>query len=380
MVEQHAKLSASGSHRWITCPASVHAESGFRDTSSFAAEEGTLAHSLAEYCLLMGFDPSEFANKPFEGAMIDRSMASYVQDYVDYVNSFDGESYFEQRVSFSDYVPNGFGTADAIILQGETLHVIDLKYGKGVVVSPENNSQGMLYAIGAMSMFSPEKVDKITDIEIHIYQPRAQNIASWRLKKHELLQFGQFVKSRANLALKPNAPYQPEEKACTFCKAKPTCPALLDVLETTISPMFSDLDEEDLLPNAKSLSTEQAAKVLKNKKLIELFLGAIESHIKEELLSGNAVPGWKLVEGRSIRRWKDESSAAKFLEQNLPADDVYSKKIISPTSAEKLLPKGALINFVEKPNGAPTLVPESDKRKAITSVSEFFEDLDEGSD
>lgn len=221
---KHAKLSASGAHRWLNCPGSVKAEENLPDKQTIFAQEGSGAHELAEIALLKRINPFDWVDKPLitENAIIvNQEMAANVQRYIDYINQFDGQLFVETRVDFSHWVQEGFGTADAIIINNDVIRVIDLKYGKGVKVYADDNPQGMLYALGALSDFGV--VYDFKTVEIAIVQPRIDHISEWSISVDDLLKWGEWVKERVELTLTDNAPLIPSRKACQWCKAKSTC-------------------------------------------------------------------------------------------------------------------------------------------------------------
>ena len=372
-MSAHAKLSASGSHRWLNCPGSVKAESSLPDKDSFASSEGTAAHELAEHCLVNSVHADSLIGQTFNGFIVDNYMSSYVQQYVDYVKSFSGEHMYEQRVDFSGHVPKGFGTCDALIFQRNgTLRVIDLKYGQGVKVYAENNSQAMLYALGAYEDYN--MVFDIEHIEIAIVQPRLDHIDEWSISVKELLSWAQTVKTKAKQCLTDDAPRVPGESQCKFCKFKAQCPEQKALTENTLLVMFDDI-EPSALKSPDGLTDEQLALALHNKKLIEGWLSAVESHIRDRLESGTGFKGYKLVEGRSLRKWGNEEEAATALSELLDEDKLYTRKLISVAQAEKILgktKKAEINDLIVKPSGAPTLVPESDKRPSINiQINDF---------
>jgi len=363
----HAKLSASGSHRWLNCPGSVAAEDavGPRSSSPFA-EEGSCAHELADLVLSNGGNAFDWVGRQLierNAHTVERDMAAYVQEYVDYVVSLGGHQEYEQRVDFSDWVPGGFGTSDGIVTNGDTLYVVDLKYGKGVRVDADHNPQGMLYALGALS-----ERDMLQDFErvvIVIHQPRLDHISEWETTPAHIYEWAEWVKERAELALSKDAPRQPGEKQCRFCAAKATCPALFRHTQETLLSDFDRLDGD--LPGTDALTDAQLRQVLDNKKLIQTFLDAVEGHVNERLSHGGTFPGYKMVAGRSVRRWADVEAAEKALRDAL-GEDAFERKLLSVAKAEKALGKAkakSLADLIEKPEGAPTLAPESDKRKAL---------------
>ena len=386
----HAKLGASNAHRWLACPGSVNAEDGLPNTSSPFAEEGTMAHELAERVLGMAHLPPEYVeyedwpqyatikSNEFLDLYEDQEMADFVRVYVDYVNALVAGAdsvEIEARVSYDDWVPGGFGTADAIIVRGSTLHICDLKYGMGVRVDAEENPQGMLYALGAYLL--TELVYDIERVQIHIIQPRIDHISRWEISIPDLLRWAEWVKQRAEETLAADAPRVPGEKQCRFCKAKASCAALKKLTEDIIMSDFDDLDNQ---PKADTLTDDQMRKVLDAKPLVEAWLSAVETLVKDRLTRGETFPGYKMVEGKSNRKWADDSLAAESLIYLIGVDAAYTQKLISPTQAEKVLGKkraGEIAGLITKPIGAPTLAPESDKRQAINVTAEDFSCCDD---
>ena len=284
-MSAHAKLGASNAHRWLVCAGSVSAEEGLPDKSSPFAEEGTVAHELAELALRAG----STALDTFE----NQEMSDFVRMYVEYVQQLaQGADSFEieTRVSYGDWVPDGFGTADAIVVRGDELHICDLKYGMGVRVDAEQNPQGMLYALGAWAL--SEMVFDIKRVHIHIIQPRLDHISTWEISVDDLLRWAEWVKQRAEETRDPNAPRVPGEKQCRFCKAKASCSALLKLTQDVILADFDDLDN---MPKANTLTDDQMRNALEAKSLIEAWLSAIEVLVKDRLSSGDGFAGYKFV-------------------------------------------------------------------------------------
>ena len=369
-MSAHAKLSASGSARWLACTGSVKAESQFPNTSSSYAMEGTTAHALAERCLTEDVTPNYYLNRQIDGYTVDDEMVDHVAAYVAYVKSFSGIHFYEVRVDFSEWIPDGFGTSDAIVIDSKsnTLHIIDLKYGKGVPVDAENNSQGMLYALGVLSEYS--FIYDIDTVVIHIYQPRIKNYSSWSITTDDLLTWADWAKQRAEEAITDNAPRTPSDKACQWCKAKATCKALLDHTHNVLMNDFDELD--NIKPD--TLTDKELKVILDNAKLIKSWLDAVESHVFDKLNDGQDFDGYKLVEGRSTRAWLNEDTAAQvLLKSGLEPDTLYTKKLISPAQAEKLLKtqKSLLDGLVNKSEGKPTLVPSCDKRPSLNNTNMF---------
>lgn len=371
----HALLGASSSERWMRCPGSVAASKGIIDNGSKYAAEGTAAHALAEHCLVNNVYPSSCEGMTFEGFTVDSEMAESVQVYFDYVKQLTGEHFYEVRVDFSPWVPEGFGTADAIVIntRTKTLYVIDLKYGKGLQVDADNNSQAQLYALGAINEYG--HICDIETVQCVIVQPRLDHISEWQLDHKTLMNFGAKVSQAAEEALKPNAKRSPGEKQCQWCKAKAVCPALKDYAEQALLVQFDDIGPATLKP-VDQLTDEQLAQALGAKKLIAGWLDAVEERITDKLLNGETFTGYKLVEGRSLRQWVDEEQAVKTLAQQYEEELLYKKSFISPAQAEKLVGKKELYvldGLIVKPAGKPTLAPADDKRPAIGATINDFD-------
>lgn len=334
----HAKLSPSASSRWMACPGSVQlsAEITKEEKPSPYAEEGTKAHDLSE---LMFNNPNE---EWFEG--YDDEMHTYVREYFNYVMTYHTDSteiYTEVTLALQKYIPGSFGTSDNVIvdLPNETLHVFDLKYGKGIRVSAIRNSQARIYALGALLAFDKEK--QLKKIVIHICQPRMNHLETEELTNKELMKFARQVKIAAKKTQDPDAPLIPGEIQCRWCKANAECKALKDFTYETISEEFEDLD-------TKLMTLKELSKVLMQKKLIEKFLKDIEERVTEILVKGNNVPGFQIGFSRSNRKWDD--NAEEFLIEQL-GKDAFQKSLITLAKAEKLLGKDTVAKYTIKPQG-----------------------------
>lgn len=376
MVATHAKLSASGSHRWLACPGSVSAEQGYPNTSSFFAQEGTAAHDLAEITLRHGGEAADWVgNTPSQHSDIvfTSEMAEYVQQYVDYVRAIGGEQMYEERVDFSNRVPEGFGTSDAICIVGNTLHAIDLKYGKGLRVDAKENTQGLLYAIGAVNEY--DMIFDIQRIVITIHQPRLDSVSEWEISREELERWGDWIEERATLAVSEDAPRHPGKSQCRWCKAKAECPTLESYAHSII---VTDFDQLDDLEPPDDLAADRLSRIMSAKPLISAWLDAVEQVSRERIESGHALPGFKLVAGRSVRRWLDPDAADSALFELL-GDKAYESKLLSVAKAEKALGKArrdAISEMIVKPEGKPTMVPDSDPRPALGASCDDFEKIE----
>jgi hypothetical protein len=306
--------------------------------------------------------------------VVTREMADHAQTYVDYVRAIGGQMEIEQKVSYEKWVPGGFGTADVIITRGRTLYVIDLKYGQGVKVYAKHSPQGMLYTLAALDERSDfQEFDKII---IVIHQPRLNHVDTWETTPDHMYKWAARVKVRAEMCLADNAERIPGEKQCQWCKAKPTCPALLAQAETALMTRFDEMQNDTVLPTPGNLTDQALNSVLEHKKMIEKWLKSVETHVKERFEKGQNFPGWKMVNGRSTRKWTDALKAERLLKRLLGAGDAYKKTLLTPPAAEKALGKELkhrIEKLVFKADGAPALVPDDDKRPALkmTTVKDF---------
>lgn len=360
----HSPYGPSSAARWIACPGSILACEGIPDSQSSYAAEGHVAHDLAEKALVENKACSEFIGI-LEG--VDDEMAEYVQTYVDYVRNIGGHQEYEQMVHYDEWVPGGFGTSDAIVTVDDVIHVIDLKYGKGVQVYADDNPQGKLYALGALSERAP--FQKFSKVVIHIVQPRLHHISTWETTPEELYQWADTLVDKYKTTLQPHAPRVAGDH-CKFCKAKANCHALATTTESAIMMKF---DEFASAPRElSSLTDEEMRLILIQKPMIIDWLKSVEAYVENRLKSGGTFPGFKMVHGRSNRRWADEADAEKELRELL-GDNAYIRKILTITQAEKALgkeDKKKIQHLIVKPEGAPTLVTEDDKREALKTINE----------
>jgi len=394
MTKEHAILSASGSPKWLHCAGSVEAESKIPNKSSIYAEEGTLAHELADICLQNYINSCALNNdykspldrigetvkcesdKKVISTVVTDEMAKFVQEYIDYVLAHETKNsqlYVEDRVDFSNFVPGGFGTLDAAIFDNDTgiCNIFDFKYGKGVFVDAVENTQAQLYALGLCNKF--KCLDVIKSFKIHIVQPRMLNYSSWEITLEDLFEFGQYASKKANEALAPNAPRTPGEKQCKWCNARHHCPELMEVTEKTLLENFENLNDKNvMLKKPDQLNDKQLKLILDNKKLIEHFLESVEQHVYDKVVNGEKFEGYKFVEGRSNRKWNDK---AEEVLKNKLGEDAYEKKLIGITAAGKKLKKDEIEELTYKPEGKLKLAPSSDKRKEVTKTIDHFDKI-----
>lgn len=382
---KHAILSASGAYRWLACPPSARLEEQFAETTSTYAEEGTLAHALAELKLrlyLKQITTKEFAKKLRElekNEYYSASMLDYVESYTSIVmekinearaRSKDAVVLLEQRLDFSDWVPEGFGTGDVVIISDGVLEIIDLKYGKGVPVSAEDNAQMRLYALGALATF--DSLYDIKTVRMTIVQPRLDSVSSDEITAEMLYWWAdtELIK-RAQLAWEGKGEFQAGEH-CRFCRARFNCRARA---EANLELAKMDFRKPELLTD------EEIGEVLKRADELKAWVSDVfEYALVQARDHGKKFPGWKLVEGRSVRQYADENAVAEtLLGAGYKEEQIYEKKLWGITAMEKLLGKtkfGELLKgLVVKPAGKPTLVPESDKRPELNSTAAAVADF-----
>jgi hypothetical protein len=385
---QHAKFSPSSAHRWGECPGSMVLELDYPDTSSAYADEGTAAHTLAQWCLTQERDASYYAGERIEvregkTVSVDASMVEYVQGYVDRVRR-DARGFsllVEQRVCFEQTLGlkpgEGFGTADALIVNGTHLTVADLKYGRGERVDAEENVQMMLYALGAIETYG-DLVGPFETFTLVVDQPRvAGGYSHWYLDRGRLEEFALDMRNSVRAAREALGDagnvgkyLRPSEKACRWCKAKANCPAIFDRVQETIGARFDDLTDEVVAAPA-TYGDNALPEAMAAVGLVEDWCKAVRAETERRLLAGKSVTGWKLVQGRKgARAWTSEAEAETMLKDKfrLKVDEMYSKSVISPTQAVKLLKdQPARLKQVEalvtQAAGKPSVAPVSDKRE-----------------
>ena len=374
MDRAHALLSASGAHRWMNCTPSAVLESQFPDTTSEAAKEGTLAHEMAEAKLQHLFNTQDYRkakltrtlNKIKKDDLYQPEMDGYTDDYVAYVRKsamgFEKSPYIaiEKRLDLTAYIPDGFGTADCVMIGERTLHIIDLKYGKGVPVSAENNEQLMIYALGALEAY--KMLFAIDAVKVSIVQPRIDNTNSSEFTVEELIKFGDRVKHYADIAIKGEGEQTPGDW-CRFCRARQQCRARAD---KNIELVFEVSKKPHLITN------EEVGEYLRKGEDVAKWLSELQDYALAECLAGRDVDGYKAVEGRGSRSWTDMDAAFEaIIEEGTNEAMLYERKPLTLAQVEKLMGKAHFEDvageYVIKNPGKPTLVPSTDKRQAITN-------------
>jgi hypothetical protein len=372
----HAVLSASSSERWLRCPPSARLCESYEDKGSDYAAEGTDAHELCEYKLRKALgmeaqDPTENLTW-FNEEMSDcaNGYAAYVLEQVEAAKQTcaDPVVLIEQRVDFSRWVESGYGTADCIIIADGTLQIIDYKHGLGVLVSAEENPQMQCYALGALELF--DDIYDIDSVRMTIYQPRRDNVSTYEISKDELYRWAdEVLKPTADLAFAGDGNFLCGEW-CGFCKAKHDCRARADAnmelarYDFKLPPLLTDEEVEEILSRVDDFVA---------------WASDIKDYALQQAISGKEWNGWKLVEGRSNRKYTNETAVAGAVTD--AGFDPYERKVLGVTAMQKLLGKSRfeelLAAYIEKPQGKPTLVPESDKRPAMnTAKNDFMEEND----
>lgn len=372
-MANHAFLSASASHRWINCPPSAKLCEALPDKTSTYAQEGTDCHELCAYLVEKALGRN-VKNPTPNLSYYDAEMQNCAEEYCNFVmeqlekaksHCKDPQVMVEQRLDFSRFVENGFGTGDCVIVADDILHIIDYKHGLGVLVEAQNNSQLFCYAIGALEIF--DSLYDINEVKMSIFQPRRNNVDTFTINKDELLTW-------ANEVLAPTAKLAYEGKGefkagdhCQFCKVKGTCRKRAEhnlELAKYDFEMPATLDEIEI------------AAILPKIDLLISWGNDIKDYALQQAQSGTHYEGFKVVEGRSIRKYTDESIVADTVTK--AGFDPFEKKVIGITSMATLLGKKRfeelLGELIYKPPGKPALVPESDKRPAMnTAINDFDE-------
>ena len=374
-MAKHAVLSASSSERWLNCPPSARLCENYEDKGSDYAAEGTDAHTLCEFRLKQALgipvdDPIEnlsWYNEEMEECA--QGYAAYVVELLEAAKQTcsDPVVMIEQRVNFSRWVKEGFGTADCIVIADGVMNICDYKHGKGVEVSAVGNPQMRLYALGALEIF--DDIYDIEEIRMTIYQPRKSNISVDSMAKADLLRWADTeLYDKAEMAYEGRGEFHCGDW-CRFCKAKAEC---RERAEANLALARYDFEAPALLEDS------EIADILSKVDALTAWAADVKEFALQQAVSGKEWPGWKLVEGRSNRKYTSESIVAATVEG--AGYDPYEHKVMGVTAMQKMLGKSRfeelLASYIEKPQGKPTLVPESDKRPAMnTAKNDFMEEF-----
>ena len=372
-MPKHAYLSASASHRWLACPPSAKLCAQEEDRGSPYAAQGTCAHELGQYLVEKALgrpcrDPTEDLDF-YDAEMQEAAEAycSFVMEQVEAAKALCSDPLVcvEQTLDFSKWVEHGFGTGDCVIVADGLLQIIDFKYGVGVLVEADHNSQMMCYGLAALDTFGD--LYDIERIQLSVFQPRRDNVDTWETTKDELLRWADEVLApTARLAYDGEGEFAAGEH-CQFCKVKATCRKRseyameLAKYEFTDPPMLDEAEIAAILPQIDTLVS---------------WAEDVKAWALQQALSGVRYPGFKLVEGRSIRKYTDEAAVADIVKK--AGFDPFEQRLLGITAMQKQLGKKRfdelLSGLVIKPAGKPVLAPASDKRAEYKSAADDFEE------
>lgn len=391
MPDKHAVLSASSAHRWLVCTAAPRYEEQFPAETSVYAQEGTLAHSICELTARKHFTP--MSNKSFAAEMdklkadplFHPEMLTTADFYVNFLsekaNTYDQRPYvaLEVMVDLSEWVPEGFGTCDCVMIGGDTLHITDYKHGKGEIVSAVQNPQMRLYALGALRKYRAIYGDGIRNVAMAIVQPRVtEDCSEEHITVEDLMAWGETVKPIATQAFSGMGAFTPTPHACRFCRGRAVCKARAAV--NTALEEFKDyaLPGRPVLDDlSHSLTYKEVGDLLERGAGLVQWYEDLKAFALDALLNGEAIPGFKVVAGRSNRVFKDQPAAFEMLKAaGYDEALLYERKPLTLTELEKLVGKKAFADLlgpqIDKPVGKPTLVPESDKREPYSGAKADF--------
>lgn len=386
-MKEHAKLSPSAASRWLQCTASATVEQNYPSTSTAYAEEGTFAHSLAELCTryaLREITKPEYKKRlaaMSANELFSREMLDYCEDYAAYVKEKfhelkkkcpDAFVELEVKLDLTSIIPDGFGTADCIIIAEPKIWIIDFKYGKGIKVEAEGNLQMEIYGLGAMAKY--KALYDIQTIGMAIVQPRLGGISETKIDAGALRAWGSIhIQPLAKEAYEGPGHFRPSEEACRFCKARKDCKARANYF----MKIYGDNPFDEYMTPA------EAGELLEKAAGISDWLKDLEAKVTEALFDGQSVPGWKLVAGKSNRKFTNEEEVAAILETetDMTHEDIYKVKLIGISEIERQLGKKKaaelLGHLIIKPEGKPTLAPSDDKRPAYDPVDDIIKAFDE---
>ena len=383
-MSSHALLSPSSAHRWLNCPLAPRLEATLPDKTGDFAEEGTLAHSVCELTAKKYF--SAMSTRTFNAEMKKLKAAKfwndemlltaevYVEDLQKRAMGFENKPHivFEVEVDISDYVPEAFGRCDCVMFERDTLIITDYKHGKGVKVSATNNPQMMLYALGALKLYQPVFGEAIKKIILCIDQPRIDNYESWEISKDDLIAWGESIKPKAQKAFMGIGEYN-AGTWCRFCKANGVCKAQAD----SQIKAFDDFKDVIAEKNSDTLTPEQISDALQKGETLIAWYEALQKTALEKLLNGCEIPGFKVVEGRSVRAWTNQDEALETLQKaGIERAIIYDSVPKSLAQLEKILGVAKFAelvgSYVIKPSGKPTLAKASDKRPVFNSAVADF--------
>lgn len=389
-MSSHAILSPSSAHRWLNCTPAPRLEARLPEKTSDFAREGTVAHSVCEVSAKLHFkkikktEYNKIMKKLKAHELWDDEMLQTAEIYVEHLKEkamrYDSEPYitFETRVELADYVPDSFGKCDCIMFGGDTLVITDYKHGKGVAVSAEDNPQLMLYALGALKLYKPLFGNAIKNVEIAIDQPRIKAYEQWKCTAEELEAWGESIKPIAEKAYMGVGEYK-AGSWCRFCRANGICKAQAEQQQSA----FDDFkDATTGSPRALLNPAEMGEALERGKNLVDWY-NTLQQKALEAILAGTKIPGYKIVEGRSARAWTNQDEALDKLQKSgIERAVIYDSVPKTLAQLEKVLGAAKFSElvgeYVTKPQGKPTLAPESDKRAEFNGAVADFSTVAKG--
>lgn len=401
--DAHSDRSPSGADRWMLCAGSVQASKLFDDEPNEYSAEGTCAHWVREQCLRNGQNVDDFVGKTIhaDGFYFDvlPVWVGFLQPTIDWAREIGGIMSVELKLPLSPWLPNDKGTLDLGIVTDDLIYVNDLKFGQGVMVGAERNRQQMIYALAYWQHFARHHT-KATRFRLMIDQPRSWSAEPgecdwWDVELDELLAFGEEVKLAGIRTEDPDAPFCASVEACiapgSFCPVADnnSCPAVHDLCQDLIglNPDVPEIKGAMTMPDIEKLSPERRSYIITNWPLVVKWQKTLFAEMTNDALMGDPAPGYKAVATEKDRMWTDEESVEAFCREKdrVKVDDLFTRKLKSPAQMEKLVGTriwAKLQPYIHRPDGAPALVPESDKRPALINAVDLLDDLpdDDGFD
>lgn len=383
-MAEHARLSPSAAERWMTCPGSVALSDHFPDEISYAACEGTFAHTIREKCLKEGKGAVDFVGYSetvedwtFEWKLEDCDL---LQKGIDWIREQPGDKLYEYRVDLGAWMPGQFGTLDTAIIHKDLLVAFDLKWGRGVTVLADHNPQLMLYAAGLWSDLPTAQRSAIKRVRLIIDQPRGQGGTwrEWECSIEDILRFAEEASVAAARTEDPDAPLAVTPKGCQFCVvgANFACPEQHQFFAEIIG-----MKEELELPEIDQLSPERRSFIIQHAPLIKKWLESCHGLQLDHALKGLPTPGFKAVATTGDRSWTNEEAAEEFWKSKMPAKEIYTTKLKSPAQMERVAGTRnwkAAQELIQRAEGKPALVPETDPREPLVPLLSLLDDIDDG--
>jgi hypothetical protein len=382
---KHSEIGASSAHRWLNCPGSVAATRGLPDKTSSYASEGTCAHEASEYCFANDCDASETIGMKFEGHTVDEEMASHVQYYLDnmkkYTDSEEYDVFIEEKFELPNIHKDMFGSNDfcAMGIENGELVIADFKYGKGLNVSAKENIQLIIYALGAYH--DSNEIYGFERVKLIVVQPRIEGSEwdEWEISVEELLEYQEKLKEGVKEVYSDKPKLSPGDH-CRFCKAKPTCKALLKKTEELTTHAFDSvpIEKEPTFPKPQEMDKETIAKILTHSSLIEDWMKSVSAYAHTLMDKGEEIPGFKLVSKRSNRKFRDEKAIIDQFEPTF-GDKIFRTQLQTLGNLEKLVGKKELEPFLYKPDTGNQIAPLADKRPSVAPaclIDDAFDDAD----